>query len=141
MTRSPSHLRRAIDFVALLFGLAALMVQAIAPICLSGFPASGAADGFSIVLCTAHGFQSVSLDANGKPIPAAPDKGNSDGLCPMCVAFHSAPVLALTGALVLAIVLFWRSADRGMDRTPVLLRRAFLSFVTRGPPAVRIALT
>ena len=141
MTDSRSNLRRAIDFVALFFGLAALAVQAVAPICLSGFPTSRAANGFSIVLCTAHGFQTLTLDADGKPLPAAPDKGGSDGLCPMCVAFHSAPVLVLTGTLVLAVLLFWRRADRIVNIKPVLQRRAYESFETRGPPAALAAMT
>jgi hypothetical protein len=137
-----SFVRRAVDFVALVFGLAALAVQVIAPICLSGFPAARATGGLSIVLCTAHGFQTVTLDVNGKPIPAAPDNGGSDGLCLMCVAFHSAPLLAVTAALFLAVLLFWRSADRFVNFAPVLLRRAYISFETRGPPAaVRAALS
>ncbi len=134
--------RRAIDFVALAFGLAALAVQAIAPICLSGFAAPRSAGGFSLVLCTAHGFQTVTLDANGKPVPAAPDNGGSDGLCPMCVAFHSAPVLAVAPALLLAFLLFWRSAEPFVNSVRLLLRRAYESFETRGPPAaLRAALT
>ena len=41
--------RRSFEFIALVFGLAALAVQAIAPICLSGFPAPHSTDGIQIV--------------------------------------------------------------------------------------------
>ena len=134
-----SNHRRAFDFAALVLALAALAVQAIAPICLYGFSASHAPGGVPIVLCTAHGFQTVTLDANGKPVPPAPDQGSSDGLCPMCVAFHAVPLLAMPAALLLAVLLSWRKADRATDFAPVLLRRAYASFVTRGPPAVACA--
>jgi hypothetical protein len=134
VTDDRSSFRRRFDFVALLFGLAALTVQAIAPICLSGFPPGRSADGFSIVLCTVHGFQTVTLDANGKPLPATPDKSNPDGLCPICTAFHAAPLLGVAAAFLLAVLLSWRSVDPVAHFAPPLLRRAYTSFVTRGPP-------
>jgi hypothetical protein len=131
---------RSFDFVALVFGLAALAVQAIAPICLSGFAAPRSSGGFSIVLCTAHGFQSVTLDQNGKPIPAAPAKDGSDGLCQMCTAFHSAPLIVTPAAAILIFLLFWSRSDQIIASDAPVLRRAYASFVTRGPPAIRAGL-
>src|SRR5437764_1435262 len=132
--------RGCFEFVALIFGLAALAVQAIAPICLSGFAAPRSSGGFSIVLCTAHGFQSVTLDQNGKPIPAAPAKDGSDGLCQMCTAFHSAPLIVTPAVLILLVVLFWSQAYQiGSSDAPVL-RRTYASFISRGPPASRASL-
>jgi hypothetical protein len=129
----------AAQFVALIFGFVAMMVQAIAPICLSGFSAQQGSAGFSIVLCTAHGFQSVTLDENGKPVQA-PAKDDSGSLCPMCSAFHSAPVIVAAAALLLVFLLFWQSADRFIVRNAPVPRRAYTSFSTRGPPGVRAAL-
>ncbi len=125
--------------IALLLGLAAMVVQAIAPICLSGFSAQTGSGGFPIVLCTAHGFQSVVLDENGKPVPAPPKDG-SDGLCPMCVAFHSAPIVATAAALLLGVVFSWQYADRFIISNVPVPRRAYSSFITRGPPDARAAL-
>jgi len=76
----------------------------------------------------------VALDANGNPVAPGPDKDSSDGLCPMCVAFHAAPVLALASGFVLSVLLVWRGADRIVDFGPIVLRPAFSSFITRGPP-------
>src|SRR5206468_5215082 len=132
-----SLFRRSFEFVALIFGLAALAVQAIAPICLSGFAASRSSGGFSIVLCTAHGFQSVTLDQNGKPIPAAPAKDGSDGLCQMCTAFHSAPLIVTPAAAILIFLLFWSRSDQIVASDAPVLRRAYASFFTRGLPAIR----
>ena len=122
--------------LALFLGFAALVAQAIAPICLSGFPSSRSADGYSIVLCTAHGFQTVALDAYGKPLPPTPDKNAPDGQCPMCVAFHSAPLLGATAALIIAIAIFWYRADASAEPIVPLGRRAYASFLTRAPPVV-----
>lgn len=130
---------RAMHVMALLLGLAAMVVQAIAPICLSGFSAQRGSGGFSIVLCTAHGFQSVTLDDNGKPAPAPKD--GSDSLCPMCVAIHSAPLLAAAAALLVVFLLSWQTAGRFAVSTTPLLRRAYVAFITRGPPPIRVALT
>lgn len=128
-------IRHAWDCVALLLAVAAIAVQAIAPVCLYGIAPSGGAGGVPIVLCTAHGFQTVTLDQNGKPVPAAPDKGSSDGLCPMCVAFHAAPPVLLAAALLLGLIYFWFRADPVPRSVPIRLRRAAFSFDTRGPPA------
>jgi hypothetical protein len=135
-----SLFRRGFEFVALVFGLAALAVQAIAPICLSGFPAPHSSGGIPIVLCTAHGFQTVTLDADGKPIPATPAKDGSDGLCQMCTAFHSASAIVSPAALILIALFIWSRADRIVASDAPALRRAFALFITRGPPALRATL-
>jgi len=139
VNRRTSLFRRGFELIALICGLAALAVQAIAPICLSGFPAPRSSSGIPIVLCTAHGFQTVTLDANGKPAPAAPAQDGSDWLCQMCTAFHSAPLIVTPAALVLVILLLWSRADRRIASDTPVFRRAYLSFTTRGPPSVRAA--
>ena len=123
--------------VALVFGLAAMVVQAIFPICLSGFTVQNGS--FSIVLCTAHGVQSVAVDDTGKPVPV-PAKDSSDGFCPMCVAFHSAPIVGTVAALLLVFVLSRQFADLFVTGNAPVPRRAYISFITRGPPDVRAAL-
>jgi hypothetical protein len=131
--------RRSFEFIALVFGLAALAVQAVAPICLSGFPAPHSTNGVQIVLCTGHGFQTITLDADGKPIPAPPARDGSDGLCQMCTAFHSTPLIVTSAAPLLVVLLFSIRENRIVATDVPVLRRAYSSFITRGPPALRDA--
>lgn len=130
--------RRAVDSVAVGLGLLAFVVQAIAPLCLNGI-ASQRTGGFPIVICTLHGSQTVTLDANGNPVPVSPGKDGSDSQCPMCAAFHAAPLLAPFAALLLAILFFSHYADRFVFVPARVARRAYTAFVTRGPPAALAA--
>jgi Protein of unknown function (DUF2946) len=124
-----------IDLIAVAFGLVAMAAQAIAPVCFIGFPPAHASGGFSVVICSVHGSQTVTLDANGNPIPVAPDKGGTDTQCPMCGAFHAPPLLAPFAGLLVAVLFFWRSAAEFAIVTGRAPRCAFMFFITRGPPA------
>lgn len=139
MTRSlSSPFRRAVDLIAASFGLLALLAQAIAPVCLTGgFALPHANSGNSIIICTVHGYRTVALDSNGQPTAPKPDNGN-DTQCPMCAAAHITPVLVSLAAL-LVILIFWDRADTFSVIARPALRRAYSSFVTRGPPAARAA--
>lgn len=139
MTRSFfGPFRRAIDLLAVSFGLLALIAQAIAPICLtSSFALSHASGGNSIIICTVHGYRTVTLDSDGQPTAPKPDNG-SDTQCPMCAAAHITPVLAPLAALLLVILILDR-AETFSFVTPPMRRRAYSTFISRGPPAARAA--
>jgi hypothetical protein len=53
----------------------------------------------------------------------------------MCAAFHATPLLAPFALLLLAILFFWRNADRFAVVTTSAPKRAYTGFTTRGPPA------
>src|SRR5438105_159459 len=125
--------------MAAAFGLLAMVVQAIVPLCLTGFPPSKTGGGISIVICTVHGSQTLTLDADGNPTPVSPGKNAPDTQCLMCAAFHAAPLLAPFAALLLAVLFFWRCADTFAIVTARAPRRAYTSFTTRGPPAALAA--
>lgn len=130
-----SQCGRGIDLIAVVFGLLAMAAQAVAPVCFIGFAPAHASGGFSLVICSVHGSQTVTLDANGNPVPASPDKGGSDTQCPMCGAFHAPPLLTPFAGLLVAVLFFWRSATKFAIVTARAPRRAYTFFVTRGPPA------
>jgi len=64
---------RALRAFALTLGLVALTLQGLAPLCLNmtGAP-SVSASGYSIIICTVHGYQTIQIGADGKPAPNAP---------------------------------------------------------------------
>lgn len=139
MTRSASGpFRRAIDLLAVSFGLLALLAQAIAPVCLTGsFALAHASGGNSIIICTVHGYRTVALDGNGQPTAPKPDNGG-DTQCPMCAAAHITPVLVPLATLLLVILILDR-AETFSVVTPPTRRRAYSIFISRGPPAARAA--
>lgn len=114
--------------IALWLGLAALMVQGLAPLCVGG-EAGGAVA--SVVICTAHGFQTVAVDADGKPLPQAPGKSMSD----CCSACHMPGGFALGSPLALAAPSSVAYNGPHIARAPVADTRFYASYVTRGPPA------
>ena len=129
-----SNCRRVFDSLGLLLGLIALTVQAMAPLCLSGLMDAHSAGGSSIILCTAHGFETIQVDSSGNPLPSAPAKNGSDSVCPLCTGFQAASALIAPAPIVLALAL-----PVVRDRTivapgPVSFGCPYLSYVTRGPP-------
>jgi len=132
-----SSFRNAFRALALSLGFAALMVQAVAPLCLGGLISSGPAGASSIVLCTAHGFQTVALDAAGNPLPSAPAKSAPDSLCPMCVAFHSGAAF-IAPALIVAVLALVFSRERPLLALARLgTSNSYRSYSTRAPPGLR----
>ena len=132
---SVSALRRTFDTFALLLGLIALAVQAMAPICLSGLMNVRLAGGLPIILCTVHGFETVQVDANGNPLPSAPAKNGSDSVCPLCTGFQAASAFAAPALAVLTLAFIFVRERTIPVRVPVPSGRPYLSYVTRGPPA------
>ena len=122
---------RLVRTLALWFGLAALMVQGLAPLC-AGFMSGAPAGTASIVICTVHGSQIVQIGADGKALPAAPGKSLSD-CCSTCHAPGSfttpPPILAAVPAD--AVYMHIQIAV-----APILGQRFYSSYLTRGPPPV-----
>jgi len=82
------------------------------------------------VLCTAHGFQTVTVDADGKPVPNTPSQ---DQTCPLCVAMHAAGAFIPAALLFLFVPLFVPQRASAAIRVRVR-NRHHVSYVTRGPP-------
>jgi hypothetical protein len=107
------------------------MIQAVAPLCLSG---QTSASGNSIIICTAHGFETVTLDADGKPTKNAPDSTHHNSDCALCGTCHigggfTAPaVLALLGPSLVGI------AAQDFAVTPAPVQHAPVFYVGRAPP-------
>jgi hypothetical protein len=136
MHRQANPFQCIIVRVALALGLIAVAAQAIAPICLSGFVGSRATGGISIVLCSAHGLQTINLDANGNPVNGAPDNGNPDSQCPMCVACHAASLLVPLAVTLIAVLFLWSHEDRFSIVALRIQRRVYAPYLTRGPPTL-----
>jgi hypothetical protein len=120
--------RRAFRALALWLGLAALMIQGLAPLCAPAL--MGASSGASIVICTAHGFETVQIGADGKALPQQPGKNVSD----CCTACH-APNGFTTPAPVLAAAPFAAAYQPAPIGTAlIVLPRLYSSYICRGPP-------
>jgi hypothetical protein len=119
--------------LALWLGLIALTLQALAPLCLGGFMAARTG-GSPIVLCTSHGFETVRVDADGKPVPNAPAPDDGNSLCPLCSAVaqatHFTPPVPFILAAPLLFLLFVAEAR---ESVPLLLRAA-RAYGSRAPP-------
>lgn len=125
--------RRVFRTLALWLGLAALMVQGLAPLCAVGpMGASGRASGVaSIVLCTAHGFETVQIGADGKPLPNQPANTASD----CCTACHAPVGFTLPAPILAALPSAIAYDGAHLVTAPVPTARFYSSYVTRGPPA------
>jgi hypothetical protein len=115
--------------LALWLGLAALMVQGLAPLC-SGAAMAGSGSIASIVICTLHGSQTLQLDADGKALPNAPAKQASD----CCTVCHAPNGFTTPPPIFEAL----RSNAMGeavrSEAAPIILPRSYSSYVSRGPP-------
>jgi hypothetical protein len=122
--------RRVFRTLALWLGLAALMVQGLAPLCAPGLMGGSGGSVASIVICTVHGFETVQIGADGKPLPQQPAKNASD----CCTACH-APNGFTTPSPILAALPFGASYERAPHfAAPVVLPRFYSSYISRGPP-------
>jgi hypothetical protein len=101
--------------LSLLLLVLALTVRGLVP---AGYMiASSAVDGTpSVVICTGHGLETVTLDPDGKPGKPKPARSDN-GLCPYAtstpVAFAAAPVIVVERALAVAVIDFPASVGRG----------------------------
>ena len=129
LTAISAETRQAIRAVALWLGVFALMVQTLAPAYAAS--AAGGEDGSSIVICTAHGFQTVRVDADGNAI-AGKSSANSQDCCTDCSA---AGGFILPSPLRFAAPFMGSAAPRFAPQ-PILVARLYSTYVTRGPPLV-----
>jgi Protein of unknown function (DUF2946) len=121
--------RRVFKTMALWLGLAALMVQGLAPLCASVGGAGGTIA--SVVICTAHGFETVQVGADGKPLPQHPSKSMSD----CCSACHAPGGFTVTSPIPVAGPSSIAYGGALIVPAPVVTARFYSSYVTRGPPA------
>ena len=70
--------------LALWLGLIALTIQALAPLCLGGQAQAAETGGNTIVICTSHGIETVTLGDDGKPVKQAPASGHHVSDCTLC---------------------------------------------------------
>ena len=124
---------RALRAVALWLGLAALTIQGLAPLCLSGMMA-GAAGIQSIVICTIHGYQTLQVQADGKPIPNAPAPDQQNSTCPICAGFHAAKAFTAPALVGLVVPTDFTPAPLAIASTPPPSLKSHVSYVSRAPP-------
>ena len=123
--------RNAARAIALWLGLFALMVQSLAPAyaAVAG-PARG---GESVVICTAHGFQTVRVDAEGNAVTGKAS-ANIQDCCSDC---------QVAGGFLLPTPISVSEPFRLVSAATILLPaqhvppRFFSPYITRGPPLVR----
>jgi hypothetical protein len=122
---------RSFRALALWLGLAALIVQSLVPAYAS---LAASHDGTSIVICTAHGFQTVQVDGDGNALPGK-SSANAQDCCTDCQA---------TGGFVLPTPIRVPEPLRisygtvAFRTSPSIAPRFFSAYVTRGPPLLSI---
>lgn len=125
-----SAVRDVLKAFALWLGLTALMVQAVAPLCAPGLT-GGTSGNASMVICTAHGFETVQLGSDGKPVPVKPAHIAQDccSACPAAGGFIASASVPVTIPSRVAY------EDIRFFAASFLAPRLYVSYVTRGPPA------
>ena len=94
-----------------------------------------ASDGTSIVICTAHGFQTVQLDSDGNAV-SGKSSGSAQDCCTDCQAaggFVVPPPIRIPEPFQIA-----SSAPR-LEARLLIAPRFYSSYVTRGPPSGQTA--
>ena len=132
LTAISAETRQRIRAVALWLGLLALIVQSLAPAYAAS--AATAGQGSSIVICTAHGFQTVRVDADGNALAGKSSANASD----CCNDYHAAggfPVpppfrVPEPFQIASAVIVFGTSVPHP--------HRLYFSYITRGPPLLLI---
>ena len=117
--------------LVLWLGLVALTIQGLVPLCAAG-PAA-ASGGNAIVICTPHGFETLRLDADGNPIPGAPQTDHST--CFLCLGCHIGASFTTPAFVALAAPQSVEPKAAFAAVAPVLTRPVHVSYVSRAPPA------
>ena len=126
------QLRSALQGLALWLGVIALTLQSFAPLCLAAAGGSAPPGGYSIVICTAHGFEKLVIGADGAPVkgtPATPDQS-----CSLCIGMHSQSGCAAPDLVSLAQPAIAVAASLPDEPTPASSLRPHSSYVSRAPP-------
>lgn len=129
----PTGPRDSARWLTVLFAVAALLWQSVVPLFA---PAPKAADDL-VVICTAHGFKTVSLssmDGSGdsKSGQSQPDKVE----CPLCPGGHAGPA-CLPGGAPLQVAEATASLTVAItEQRPVFGPARFETFLSRAPPVV-----
>jgi hypothetical protein len=129
------HRRSVFKTLALWLGLAAMMVQATAPLCAAGLMGATGGGVASIVICTAHGFETVTVGADGQPLPAGPVHNAQD----CCAACHAPGGFTAPAPVLVAVPFRIAHEDASFATAPAAAPRFYSSYVTRGPPVLSFA--
>jgi hypothetical protein len=131
-------LRRSLRVLTLWFGLAALVLQGLAPpgLALSKAGLSGVA---AIILCTEHGFQTVHLGADGNPLPATPAGNHENAACTLCCSAHAMAGFMLPPPILLTAPVFIAQDAALFASSVVHAARFYVSYLGRAPPSERVA--
>jgi hypothetical protein len=124
--------RRAFQTLALWLGLVALTIQGLAPLCLTGMASTSG--GHSVVICTAHGFETLLIGADGKPLKNAPVTNHQSSDCSLCSVCHAGGGFTTPSPILFALPAF---AEIGAVRFVIaaaIPRLHRFSYVTRAPP-------
>jgi hypothetical protein len=108
------------------------MVQSLAP-AYAGLAAAGG-EGNSIVICTAHGFQTVRLDGDGNALPGKSSANTQDCCtdCQVAGGFIVPTPVRIPEPFQVASETPW------FAEAPSVAPRFYFSYVTRGPPLLSI---
>ncbi len=135
MTASLSlHAVRRLKALALWLGLGALMLHGLAPLCLAG--AMGSAGGDTVIICTAHGPETVRIGPDGTKLPEAPPSNDSSSDCLACLVFHGVPVLSPPPSVPPSL----RQAKLDLATMVLPAVRANFPYSTRAPPPMMFIL-
>jgi hypothetical protein len=129
--------KRVWQSIALWFGLFALTIQGLAPLCMAG--GQGAAGANAVVICTSHGFKTVQLDSSGNAVPNTPAPDHASCFfclgCPMGAGFTAPTVAALPAPVSVA------SDNTLSPDAPRAAYAAHRPYASRAPPPARETIT
>ena len=131
--RVSPYIGRVLRTFALTLGLAALMLQALAPLCLAG--TASASSGQSIVICTLHGTQTIQLDADGNVIPNVPSHDQQNSTCSMCLGAQTARAFTAPAPASVPAPTISARVERSVAASITPSLPPHFSYVTRAPPA------
>jgi hypothetical protein len=120
----------ALQALALWFGIAALMLQGLVP------TGAIAADGRSIVICTAHGMETIRLGSDGKPLAAQTNPGSNRLACSVCSDCTAASGFTLPSPILAGQLLAFVEAVLFVPNISAPLTRVYRPYGSRAPPSL-----